>query len=699
MSMFAKLGYGTRFRKGDQEYEIRKVKESDEFEVYNKSYDTLELISLKEILVAFNEKDESKRLIFHQGNVDSLKEAAKWDLDLYDPEQKQEMNLRYAIIEPFLRGAINDVKSYLQEYPKSLLPGTISKISPATFYRLLEKYRRGGSKIALIPLARGPKSRRISDIEMTKICKFIKEIDKKAETKFVRDKWLLYHDEIKKDNLFLNESQQIPLMKESTFRRVFKEIQNPYLKNREIMGIAQADLYENGVRGSIISERPLQYVELDWTPLDYIIVNFDTDETFRPVILHAVDKYSDEPLGYQIIFKQQPNAGDWKQLLLHVMLPKTGIKEMYPKVVEEWSGFGVPENIILDNASVNDCTEVEEVCGVLEIGFIFNEKGSGHQKGTIENALGRINRIFSAYAGTTFSNNDERGQYNSRKKACVNIKGLHHMLHVTLVDLVANKYNRGVGAIPEELWKTGLEDARVQRKLPYQREYLELLFASEVEERALNKKGIELHGEFYYSEEVNQLRLRIDKEGKNNKVRIRHGIDLRRIYVFDEFNKRYLVSNLKQSSRLAKHKIDQKYPVHMEHLRHLCTTNNHNAIEFLENQQNVTHGLKALEELVNEGKNEYSKTRRRRRMSEAQNATIVSAVTGSSDRVSQIPENPNIIIVNKDARNAALEVSNQKEKVGNIEKMDAGKISKTLAYDDIDLETINSNWSVGRQVT
>ncbi|MBJ9989264.1 MULTISPECIES: hypothetical protein [Paenibacillus] len=692
--MFATLQYGTRFRIGDQEYEIRKLKEDDEFEVYNMSYDTIELISLEEIKIAVNETKTSKRLIFHQDSDDPLKITAKWDLDLYTSEEKSEKDKRFEIIKPYISGSIKNVKNYIENLPTELLPKSTTKLSLATFYRWIKMYRKHGNKMCLTPLSTGPKDRRISEEVIDRLREFIKETDKKAEAQTIRNKWLLYIDRVKNDNLFRDEKGKIPLMSESTFRRIYREMHNPRSRNVHIMGIAQADLAENGVRGAINPDRPLEYVELDWTPLDFITVNFGTGETFRPVILYAVDKYSDEPLAFRPIFKEQPNAGDLKQLLLQIMLPKTGIKELYPYVQSEWSGFGVPENIILDNASVNDCEELAEVCGEIGIGLIYNEKGSGHQKGTVENGLGSMNKTFHSLPGTTFSNPEERGQYDSSKKACVDMNGLYHMLHVYFIDLVANKYNRGVGGKPEELWHEGLRNAKVQRRLPHRRENLELLFATQTAYRVLGRKGIEFKGEFFYSEEVNQLRLRIEREGRDRKVRIRYGSDVRNIYVYDEFNDEYLRAKLKQSSRLNRYKIDQRYPVHVEHLAHLCNKNNSEANNFLKEQENVTHGLKVLELLASEGKKEYSRTKRQRRMEEAQKTSLVSAITGSRDTSARVPDDPNIIIVESDPQTDSSESTKE---AFDSNQLDAAEMSSVITSDEVDLKKINANWSTGRK--
>ncbi|PAD28715.1 DDE-type integrase/transposase/recombinase [Paenibacillus sp. 7523-1] len=694
--MFVTLKVGTRFRIGVQEYEIKKVNGSEEFEVYNLSYDTIEVIGLDEIKIAYNEKNKSRKLLFNIDEKDPYAEPAKWDLELYTLEQIHDMERRYAVIEPYISGLLKDVQTYLENYSNELLPKSTPKLSLATFYRWVNRYNKYG-KVGLFPLSRGPKGRQLKDFELEKLRAFIKQRDKKAENQTIRNKWLLYRDEIKNDNLFALKNQQLPLIKESTFRRVYKEMHDPRPRNIQIMGLAHADLEANGVRGSIIAERPLQYVELDWTPIDYIIVNFDTDETFRPIVMHAVDKFSDMPLGYIIIFKAQPNAGDWKQLLLQVMTPKTGIKELYPMVMSDWSGFGKPENIILDNASVNDCEEIEEVCGILGIGFIFNEKGSGHQKGTVENALGNINRIFHAYPGTTFSNNEERGNYNSREKACVDINGLHHMIHIVLVELVANKYNRGIGGIPEQIWREGLNNAKVLRKMPQQRDYIELLLASESGYRVLKPTGIELKGEFFYSEEVNQLRIKIKNEGRSRKVRVRYGIDMRHIYVYDESNKRYLMAFLKQSARTKRYRIDQRFPVHIDHLTYLCNKNNRDNYSFLEEQENVTHALKVLEQIVIQGRKEYAQIKRSRNRKEALNSNIPSAVSSFQNRAFNIPDNPNIIIIDSELPVVALESGKLDHTPDNDIHTDATELSSLIAAEEIDFKKINSKWSVGRK--
>jgi hypothetical protein len=232
--MFAELQYGTRFKIDQQEYEIRKVKESQlgcDLEVHNITYDTLELLSLDDLLRAYN----NKTLSFRKDEKDHSREAVKWDLGLYSPDQLKEMEDRYSVIKPYLAGDLDDLKSYLFSYPAAKRPRSTPVLSLATFYRWVDRYRKREFKIDLIPFKSGPKGRRVTDEEMNRLRDFNKDMDKMAEAITDRDKWSLFIGGIKEENLCRDEINQLPRMSESTFRRVFNKLRNPYLRDKQIL--------------------------------------------------------------------------------------------------------------------------------------------------------------------------------------------------------------------------------------------------------------------------------------------------------------------------------------------------------------------------------------------------------------------------------------------------------------------------------
>lgn len=471
------------------------------------------------------------------------------------------MNKRFQVIEPFIKKELkpSEVPDYLKNYPDRLKPNDI--LSTASFYRWVKLWFKREYKLDLIPKKRGPRGRRLADDEMTEVSTIIAKYGRQVETITVRDQFTVLKSYINDINLTREENEKFHMISESTFRRIQKEQVDTYEKDREILGKANANLKHNGVKTPTRATRPLEVLELDWTPVDCLIIDFDSDEAYRPIFMYGIDQATDQPMGLNLVIKKEPNAGDWKQLILHCILPKTNIKEKYPKVQKEWSAYGVPQSILLDNAKVNDSLEVAEVCNALNIGLRYAEVRSGHQKGKVEQALGNLNhKAFQGLVGSLFSNFNEKGEYDSKSKAVVSISSLYHIAHIAIVDMIANNHNRGesIKGVPEQLWQQGISEMKVHPKLPYNKDYLELIFSTTSVTRVIVPRGIELMGHFFYSEELNDLRRRLEREGKSRKVNVRFGSDMRVIYVRDDFTKKYIKAYIKEGG-LLKSKIDKTY--------------------------------------------------------------------------------------------------------------------------------------------
>ncbi|WP_225999812.1 hypothetical protein [Paenibacillus sp. BJ-4] len=686
--MFKALTYGLRFRIGEVEYEILKKRDQD-FEVLNIQYDQKELLSLSELLTAYNEIDASKRLFLEPDT--SIENAIEFDLRDYAPEEIDIMNKRYQVIEPFIVGKLkaSEVRKYLEGYPDSLKPN--QKLSVASFYRWVHLWLKREYKIDLIPKRRGPNSRRISEIEMTEISRIITKYGNQSETTAIKDQYTVLKSYLKDINDTRDEQERLKVPSESTFRRIQKEQVDTYDRDKEMLGTANANLKHFGSKTPERATRPLEVMELDWTPVDCLIVDFDLEESFRPVFMYGIDQATNEPMGFHLIMKKEPNAADWKQLLLHCILPKTNIKELYPKVQNEWTAYGIPQNILLDNARVNDSSEVEEVCGALGIGLRYAAAKHGNQKGKVEQALGNINhKAFQGLVGSLFSNVREKGEYNAESKATVSLNSLYHIAHIAIVDMVANNYNRGeaIRGVPEEIWKQGLREMKVHPKLAYKREYLELIFSTNSVTRVIVPRGIELMGHFFFSEELNNLRRRLEQEGRSRTVTVRFGSDMRVVYVRDDLNKKYVQAYIKDGG-LLKNNIDKSYPIHAQLLLFLSGKDNSTFNEF--ENTHLGYARRAIEEIQAEDKRSYKREKSRKRSERAAIETVASAIHGvPSERISSISDN--IIINNvsdyKGKSNVTDEELNpSKEKVV-IDKPKPGE----LFVADIDLDEMARKW-------
>jgi putative transposase len=695
--MFVRFEYGTRFRIDDVEYEVRKVQEHT-FEVMNLSYKEIELLDESNVLSAYEKgrlffkEDEGEKRI--QDSLDS-KDGLEHDLSQYTDEQKEEMNRRYKVIEPFITGKIKgrEVKSYLENYPIDERPESMKNLSPASFYRLVKQWNKHEDKRRLLPKSRGPKVRRIDSEVAKRISKIAHAADNKAEKPTDRQLYREFTKLLKTDNEERDLKNQLPVVSESTFRRIRKEVKDPYPRNKILYGVAKADYIKNGVSSETETTRPLEIVEIDWTPIDLLIRDFDLDETKRPTLLHAVDKHTGYPLGFHIILKPEPNAQDLKQLLLHCTLPKTYLKQLYPMVRFDWTAYGKPENIRLDNAKINDSRDFEELCSFLNIGLQFCEVRSGFQKGTVEGDFHNMDmKIFHANEGTLLPS-DERDQYDPTEKACISMRGLYKIIHIWMVQLRANNYNRGRRGVPAHLWEQGLKECKVQRKLPYKRQYLELLLATQGVPRKITPKGIELLGNFFFSDELNQLRLRLEREKGDTSVLVRYGdADLRTIFVRDQKEKRYIEAYPRPGS-LENKKIDRLYPVHAEVLAYKCNKNNSDYYHF--DKQVEENAYESIREIFGSEKKDYRAAKRKRAREEATEIPLVTALTGVPSHLVPAVEKADLI---KNIEDATHDMQSNKPVNRRVSTIEVGKIDEPqpgegIPY-DVDLDSL-PEWGTG----
>lgn len=686
--MFKSFVYGLQFQIGELKYEILHRRDTD-FEVLNIQSNEKELMSIYTLLEAYNEPDMKKRLFFHMDEIEQP--GIEFDLQECTATEILIMNQRFQVIHPFITGELpaSKIPQYIENYPDHLKPN--GKLSIASFYRWTKAWWKREYKMDLIPHKKGPRHRRISNDESIEILKIIRQYESKPETLSVRDQYHILQSYIQEANALRDPDQYLKIPSESTFRRMYKEHVDTYKKDKELLGLANANLIHFGVRTPQRATRPLEVLELDWTPVDCLIVDFDLEEAYRPVFMYGIDQATNEPMGFHLVMKKEPDAGDWKQLILHCMLPKTNIKKLYPRVQHDWTAYGIPQAILLDNAKINDSNEVAEVCNLLGIGLRYAAVKSGHQKGKVEQALGNINhKAFQGLVGSLFSNTQEKGEYNSASKATVSIQSLYHIAHIVIIDMVANNYNRGEGVhgVPEQRWKQGLEEMRVHPKLPHQKEYLELIFSTTSVTRVIVSRGIELMGHFFYSEELYQLKRRLEREGKSRKVNVRFGSDVRVIYVRDDYKKKYIQAFIKEGN-LSSHDLDNTYPIRAELLHFQSRKRN---VEF--EQFDTTHlgyARRAIEEIQYEDKKNYKKAKSLNQLKKVAGMKIADILAGIPP--DEIPSVPEQIIIS----NVGEEPSTRSSTLPTSPPVTAIYSQPELEIDDINLEEIAASWDIGKK--
>jgi putative transposase len=544
---------------------------ADDVELANLSYDNLiEYFTCKELLAAWV---ENELIIRRELDLESIEEKLTYDIDLLTEKEKSEAEVRYSILEPILNKQIKpkDYGYYVENLSaeKKELIGSVS-----TLYRFKKRWDTTQDIRSLVNSERFRKRDNYTDPTVVAIIKsIINELDKKGQKYSVREITIKMEKQVNSYNETREEEQELLPCSETTVFRIIQKLTDSYEKDKSRHGIVQAKLNRDGSRANVEVERPLERVEIDWTPIDLLIVDTLTSKRKRHYLVYAIDVLTGYPLGFYIS-PTEPDTKAVKQCLLHVILPKVHLRRLYPKLKHDWLAYGVPENIVLDNAKVNESMDLEEVCNFLRIGVQYCPVKTGHHKGKIERALQTLNtKVFHKTPGTTYSNPQERSQYNSDKEACITLGHLYEMIYITFIELIANDYSIANGGVPEQLWQESLKETKVHRKLPFMKEHLKVLLGSGICYRTITNKGVEIQSQHYISTEVMKL-FDHKKRTKNvDPVRIRYDLsDMRVIYVWDEFNKQYISVHTTRHS-LRKKGFDSNYPVHYEQLHAHSYTN------------------------------------------------------------------------------------------------------------------------------
>ncbi|GFN33853.1 Mu transposase C-terminal domain-containing protein [Paenibacillus xylaniclasticus] len=590
---------GLRFRWKEQEFLIRKYLDHDEVEVTNLSYDLVEVYSVNELLEAWNDE----RLIVKRDFIEEKAEVSQHDVDLFSDDERNIINKRYQILEPILMGQIKpaNYKTYIESLSDDLRQ-YISSVS--TLYRWKKRWDETHDKRSLLPRndLKGTKEFKIP-IEIQKIIeKLVEKYDKEGLDVSNRRIHIEMKAELKKLNETRPEEGKIHPCGRATTNRVIQHLRKTYLKDRARFGTVQANLNKYGATTEVYVERPLQRVEIDWTPLDLFVVDTLNSKKERFHLIHAVDKATGYGLGYEL-WLGEPNAKAIKQCLLHAMLPKTHIRKLYPRLQHDWTAFGKPEVIVVDNAKVHDAEDLEEFLSLIGIEVQFCPVKAGHYKGTIERMFRTMNeKLFHSVPGTSFSDPKMRALYDSTGKACLTLKALHEIVHILIVDLIANDYNISRGGTPAFLWEQGIKDWKVHRTLPMQKKDLIMLLSTGIEYRKITNKGIELQGQFFQSTALMQLLDKMKRKKQDKNVRVRFNpSDMRTIYVLDEDLEQYIEAYPVRNS-LRKKNIDENLPVHWAQLKYHNHRKNKEYNEF--DTSHLAYAYQNVEDIVSNSRKE-----------------------------------------------------------------------------------------------
>jgi putative transposase len=286
---------------------------------------------------------------------------------------------------------------------------------------------------------------------------------------------------------------------------------------------------------------PLQVLQIDHTPVDLIIVDEVTRQPIgRPYLTVAIDIYSRCITGFCLTL-EAPGAVSVGLCLAHSILDKESWMSDR-KIDGEWPIWGKPDCIHVDNAAEFHSEALRRGCEQHGIQINYRPMGHPHYGGAVERVIGTLMQHVHKLPGTTFSNVQERGEYDSDGKAILTLRELEHWLAVVITGHYHNKVHASLHEPPIERYKAGIlgRDGIPGRGVPplLQNKKDFLIDFLPIEKRTLQRHGFRLDHIAYYS---NALQPWIASRRPGQKYIIRRDPrDLSRIFVLHPERDEYL---------------------------------------------------------------------------------------------------------------------------------------------------------------
>lgn len=295
------------------------------------------------------------------------------------------------------------------------------------------------------------------------------------------------------------------------------------------------------------AEHPWAIVMMDHTPLDVAIVSRETRQPIgRVYVTIAACAYTRVCLGLYLSL-DPPSANSVGMCLARAMLPK-----------EQWLAqlgipgdlpvWGKPEILLVDNAKEFWSRMLRRACEEMGITLQYRRVRKPKDGQRVERMFLTIAHEVHALPGTTFSNPQERGDYDSEKHAVLTLDELERYLVDWIVNIYHQTPHAGLnGRRPIDVWHD--ESLRFSREtglgLPARPtdEHAIRLSLLPMEFRTVQWYGISWDGIRYWSEDIRRW---IDARDPDSRKRRRKFIVRRdpdridRLYFYDPKLKKHV---------------------------------------------------------------------------------------------------------------------------------------------------------------
>jgi putative transposase len=415
-------------------------------------------------------------------------------------------------------------------------------VHPNSLYRWLERYTLGGARLSsLLPKSRRDQGHGRLDPEVDQIIeRAIEDVYLNAQRCSIT--------ELFESVLVTCRAQSLKPPHLNTVRkRVAALEQRRVVRTRLGQGAARR---LEPVRGSFQTTAPLAVAQVDHMLLDVIVVDeVQRRPIGRPWLSLAFDVYSRMVLGFYLTL-EPPSALSVGVCLSNAMLPKKPWLDR-AGVVGSWPCSGVMQCLHMDNAREFHSEMLQQACDEFGITLMFRPLARPQYGGHIERMLGSLARKLHTLAGTTFSNQKERGEYDSDGNAALSLAELERWLLTYIVDVYHQRVHSALNGTPLRRWL----DHRGASPAPEfgidERERIRLAFLP-MERRTIQRHGVRWDGILYFSDALKpHIYARDGQRGQQRRRFIfkRDPRDISVIYFLEPASSRYVTVGCRRVDR------------------------------------------------------------------------------------------------------------------------------------------------------
>ena len=385
------------------------------------------------------------------------------------------------------------IRKFLKRRERGAVTGDIAvlandlDVSVATAYRLIKVFHAGGTVTALVNRKRGrPDGHRTLDERREAI---IRSAIDKFFLKMTRPRFSRLVREIQVNCIAAG-------LKPPHRRTIKARLEDIALAKRAVRrGERKMVAATKATPGELRASRPLDIVQIDHTKADIFVVDEETRLPIgRPWLTLAVDVCSRMVTGFYLTM-EAPSRLSTSLCLLHSVFDKSAwLRER--QINEQWPVAGLPEMLKVDNGADFRSRAFKRGCDDAGISIDWRPPRQPHFGGHIERLIGAQMGALHLLPGTTFSNANELGEYDSKRHAALTMRELERYIALEIVGAYHHSIHASLRRPPIAVWRE--REGEIPLRLPVDRMRFWLTFLPE-EERTLRPTGIHLFGLRYWS--------------------------------------------------------------------------------------------------------------------------------------------------------------------------------------------------------